>query len=241
MDDNDLFLGDCLEKMQDLPDASIDLILTDPPYGTTACKWDSIIPLEPMWNQIWRIAKPHTPVVLFSNQPFTSFLITSEIKHFKYIWTWEKTAPTNFLNSKKMPLRLVEDICVFYKKQPVYNPQMLDCKPYKYRWSSGSDTYRDVRDWRENGPTETDKRQPVNVLVCGKDKEKLHPTQKPIALLEYLIKTYSNVDDTVLDFTMGSGSTGVASKNLRRHFIGMELDKTYFDIATKRLGTSILC
>lgn len=230
-----LLKGDCLELMKGIPDGSIDMILSDPPYGTTACKWDSIIPLESMWEQLKRIIKPNGAIVLTASQPFTTTLIASNMKMFKYCWVWNKGQGTGFLNAKKQPLKSTEDITVFYSKQCKYNPQMrtgfkpYECKQGKtksqnYGKQTGAIT-------KSNG-----ERYPLNFIDFKRDKEKLHPTQKPVALMEYLIKTYTNEGETVLDFTMGSGSTGVAAKNLNRDFIGIELDEEYFKIAEKRIN-----
>jgi DNA modification methylase len=234
-----LLHGDCLIEMNKIPNHSVDMILCDLPYGTTACKWDVIIPFEPLWEHYWRVLKPNGAIVLFGNQPFTSLLITSQLNKFKYNWTWEKTAVTGFLNAKKEPLRLIEDVCVFYSALPVYNPRMLQGKPYQNKWTSGLETNGQVKNWKDNGYTLSDGlRFPTNILVCSKDKNKLHPTQKPVALLEYLIKTYTNENETVLDNCMGSGSTGVACVNTNRNFIGIEKDDKYFEIASQRIANS---
>lgn len=231
-----LINGDCLEKLKEMPDKSIDFVLTDPPYGTTSCKWDVIVPLTPLWLELKRVTKDNAAIVLFAGQPFTSTLICSNIRDFKYVWTWEKTNPTGFLNAKKQPLRIIEDICVFYKKQTFYNPQFTTGKPYKQKSGRATENYG------SQVPVVTENignRYPVNKLRFSKaSDEKLHPTQKPVALLEYLIKTYTKEGDTVLDFTMGSGSTGVAAKNLNRNFIGIELDEKYFEIAKKRINNN---
>lgn len=233
-----LMQGDCLERMKEIESGSVDMILTDPPYGTTACKWDSIIPLEPMWEQLKRIIKPNGAIVLFGAEPFSSVLRLSNLKQFKYDWVWVKEQGTGFLNAKKQPLRNSEQISVFYAKQPTYNPQMV-----------GSET-RVVK--RKNKPQPTQNygfsmqpiesvyrgRYPLNTLTFSRDKDKIHPTQKPVELMEYLIKTYTKESETVLDFTMGSGSTGVAAKNLNRNFIGIELGENYFKIAQDRINNS---
>lgn len=227
-----LLQGDCLELMRDIPDNSIDMICCDPPYGTTQCKWDSIIPLDLMWNQLLRIIKPNGAIILFAGQPFTSILITSQLKYFKYTWTWKKTTPTGFLNAKKEPLRVIEDVCIFYKAPPTYNPQFTEGKPYTQKSGRQTENYgNQIQVITENDG----KRYPLNILEYAKTGIKVHPTQKPVPLLEYLIKTYTQEGEVVLDFTMGSGSTGVASKNLKRDFIGIELDEKYFGIAYKRI------
>jgi len=229
--------------MADISDGSIDAIITDPPYGTTACDWDSIIPLEPMWEQLKRVIKPNGAIVMTSSQPFTSVLIVSNSEMFKYCWVWEKHAPTNFATVNRIPMKYHEDIPVFYKKQPVYNKQMIA------RTGSGSarTKYKSTRTKSSHISVEkvdikydSKLKNPSTILrFNGVYKNTiLHPTQKPVALMEYLIKTYTNEGETVLDFTMGSGTTGVACKNLNRSFIGIEDDEKYFDIAKKRIETS---
>lgn len=231
----ELIQGDCLEKMKDIPNASIDMVLTDPPYGTTACKWDSIIPLEPMWDQLKRVIKPDGVVVMTASQPFTTTLISSNIKMFKYCWVWEKNRATNFPNAKRRPLTAHEDIVVFINGKLCYNPQKTSGhKPTNSaKGATQGSIYQgeSIRNYKGGDTT----RFPRTVVKfdCGRG---LHPTQKPVALMEYLIKTYTNEGETVLDFTMGSGTTGVASKNLDRDFIGIELDKDYFNIARNRIN-----
>lgn len=227
--------GDCLERMKEIADGSVDMILTDPPYGTTACKWDSIIDLDLMWEQLRRIIKPNGAILLFGAEPFSSSLRCSNIKNYKYDWVWVKEKGTGFLNSKKQPLKNNEQISVFYVKQPLYTPQMrIGFKLYKTKKSGGTDNYRE--DSVDEVVTESNgERYPLNTLYFNRDNNKIHPTQKPVALMDYLIKTYTNENETVLDFTMGSGSTGVAAKNLNRKFIGIELDRTYFRLARKRI------
>ena len=226
--------GDCLERMKEIPSGSVDMVLTDPPYGTTACKWDSIIPLEPMWEQLRRVIKTNGAIVMTASQPFTTTLISSNMKMFRYDLKWCKSQGTGFYNANRMPLRAHEDILVFYKKLPEYNPQKTEGKPYTHKRGSSSDVYQGKGlIVTENN---TGDRHPLSWRVFKKDKNKLHPTQKPVALMEYLIKTYTNEGETVLDFTMGSGTTGVAAKNLNRDFIGIELDETYFNIAKARIN-----
>lgn len=225
-----LYNGDCLKLMKNIPDGSVDLVLTDPPYGTTACKWDSVIPFEPMWEQLNRIIKPNGAICLFGSEPFSSALRMSNIKNFKYDWIWQKSNVMGFLNAKKRPLKETENISVFNSK--IYYPQGLEIN------EKGKN--------RRGKQTETlGKYEPINkseyknyprTILHFKNERGFHPTQKPIALLEYLIKTYTNEGETVLDFTMGSGSCGVASVNTNRNFIGIELDKGYFDIAEKRIN-----
>jgi DNA modification methylase len=228
-----LLHGDCLELMKDIPDKSIDMILCDLPYGTTRNKWDSVIPFDKLWEQYERIIKDNGAIVLFSQMPFTAKLICSNLKLFKYEWIWEKDNSTGFLNAKKMPLKIHENICVFYKSPPCYNPQMRKgFKPYKCKHDAQSDNYG----WHNKVWSVSDgERYPVDLIKLNRDKSKIHPTQKPVALLEYLIKTYTNEGDIVLDNCMGSGSTGVACVNLNRSFIGMELEEEYFEIAKERI------
>jgi len=230
-----LFNDDCLKVLPTIPDKSIDLILTDPPYGTTACKWDSIIPLDKMWFELKRIRKDNSAIVFTASQPFTTILINSNFNEFRYDLVWCKNQGTNFYNANRMPLRSHEDVLLFYKKLPKYNPQKTDGEPYQQKRGTASDVYRgkDLHITKSDG-----KRFPLSWKIFKKDKEKIHPTQKPVALLEYLIKTYTNENDTVLDFTMGSGSTGVACKNLNRNFIGIELDQNYFNIAKQRIEST---
>lgn len=229
-----LMRGDCLEKMKELPDCSIDMVLTDPPYGTTACKWDSVLPFDKMWTEINRVAKPEAAIVLFGSQPFTTMLISSNIKMFKYNWIWEKNRPTNFPNAKRRPLTGHEEIMVFMKSKLKYYPQKS--KGHQPTNSAKGKSRHLIYNGKFNtrdyagGDTE---RFPKTILKFNCERG-FHPTQKPVPLLEYLIKTYTLESETVLDFTMGSGSTGVACKNLNRHFIGIEKDETYFNIANER-------
>lgn len=228
----DLRHGDCLVIMKEIPDESVDMILCDLPYGTTRNKWDSIIPLDELWVQYKRIIKNNGAIVLFSQMPFTAELVKSNMDMFRYEWIWEKDNGTGFLNSKKMPLKIHENIEIFYKKPPVYNPQMRKgFKPYKTFSGRKTTNYGDFDrvETKSNG-----ERYPIDIIKFKKDGG-LHPTQKPVALLEYLIKTYTNEGDTVLDNCMGSGSTGVACVNTNRSFIGIELDDKYFNIAEKRI------
>ena len=227
---------DCLKVLPTLESNSVDLILTDPPYGTTRNKWDSVIPLDKMWTELKRISKDNTASVIFSQNPFTSVLVSSNLNMFKYNWIWMKPQGTGHLNAKKYPLKNHEDICVFSLKPHKYNPQMTKGKPYKIKSGRPSSNYGD----QVSVVTENDGfRYPKTVIEFASDKNKLHPTQKPVALLEYLIKTYTNENDTVLDFTMGSGSTGVAGNSTNRNFIGIESNKDYFDIADKRINNKL--
>lgn len=227
-----LINDDCLEAMKDIPDGSVDMILTDPPYGTTACKWDSIIPLEPMWEQLKRIIKPNGAIVMTASQPFTTTLISSNMKMFKYCWVWKKSKPTGHLNAKKQPLKTYEDVVLFYSKQCTYNPQGI--KPTNKLVSR---TNRGNYGECSKTTRQTVTNYPRNIVEFP-SIDGIHQTQKPVALMEYLIKTYTNQGETVLDFTMGSGTTGVACKNLDRDFIGIELDKDYFDIAQARINAN---
>ena len=230
-----LLNGDCLELMQDLPTNSVDMILCDLPYGMTDCKWDSIIPFDMLWEQYNRIAKDNGAIVLFSAQPFTTKLIYSNLKHFKYCWYWKKRNATGFCFAKYQPMRMIEDICVFYKKAPRYNPQGLRKleKPMVKRGQRHGDSVYSKALSKEYKQQYTN--YPKNILEFDKDKERHHPTQKPIALLEYLIKTYTNEGETILDNCMGSGSTGVAAANTNRRFIGMEITDHYYNIAKDRI------
>ena len=235
--DCELYLGDCLERMKEIPDGSVDLILADPPYQKTQNSWDSIIPLEPMWEQINRVIKPNGAIVLFGQNTFTFKLGLSNEKMFRYTLTWEKTKAGGFLNAKRMPLQAHEDILVFYKKLPTYNPQFEEGKPYTKKAVTNGDG-RNYGNFDRVGQVSVNdgKRYPRSVVKFSNDNHgSLHPTQKPVALMEYLIKTYTNEGETVLDFTFGSGTTGVACMNTNRKFIGIEMDDTYFDIGSKRI------
>ena len=235
-----LMQGDCLERMKEIPDGSVDMILTDPPYGTTQNKWDSIIPLESMWTQLKRIIKSNGAIVMTANQPFTSVLVCSNLMDFRYDWCWRKPKGTGHLNAKKMPMRNKEDIVVFCGKTCTYNPQFTEGTPYKNKagkdhslHTSMTESYGAYTNYRNDNEG---KRYPKTVLDFGVvERGTVHPTQKPVALMEYLIKTYTNEGETVLDFTMGSGTTGVACVNLNRKFIGIELDEGYFNIAKGRI------
>lgn len=234
-----LLNGDCLKLMKDIPDNSIDLCLTDPPYGTTACKWDSVIPFEPMWKELKRIVKDNGAICLFGSEPFSSHLRMSNLKMFKYDWIWEKNRGSNFALLKYQPMKEHEAVSVFYTKNryfPIKQP----------RKGSGLARVQSLIKYDNNSDHGyiSDKKVTVNKLPDLRNPSSIqkfsvqvgfHPTQKPVALLEYLIKTYTLESETVLDFTMGSGSTGVASKNLNRKFIGIEQDETYFNIAKERI------
>jgi DNA modification methylase len=233
----DLRKGDCLEIMKTIPDGSIDAVITDPPYGTTACKWDSVIDFDLMWEQLNRIIKPNGAIVLFGSEPFSSALRMSNIKNYKYDWIWEKSRKTGHLNAKKMPLMINENISVFYKKQPTYNPQgLIKCNKIKKN-TEGRKKANVFGDTLKDEHLQTKTNYPTRIIKFANEHNVgKHPTQKPVPLMEYLIKTYTNENETVLDFTMGSGTTGVASKNLNRNFIGIEMDDIYFNIAKERIN-----
>ena len=242
-----LMQGDCLERMSEIPDGIVDMVLTDPPYGTTQCKWDSVIPFEPMWEQLKRITKKNGAIVMTASQPFTSALVMSNVKMFKYCWVWEKSRATGHVHSKNKPMKKHEDIAVFSSGTTVhanqsdnrmtYNPQGLlrKEKPTVRKAGGVSDAVMGSRPSHKD-VLQKHKGYPTSMICVASEGKTQHPTQKPVALMEYLIKTYTNEGDTVLDFTMGSGTTGVAAKSLNRSFIGIEMDETYFNIAKDRIG-----
>lgn len=237
-----LYLGDCLEVMDRLIEEGIvvDAIITDPPYGTTACKWDTVIPFEPMWERLNKLIKPNGAIVLFSSQPFTSVLISSNLKGYKYNWVWEKSKASNFIQVKNQPLKNYEDVCIFTKKgeKANYYPQMTQGEPYKPRpGKKKTEVYNEIPNHMyRNGSNGSRYPKAIQYFKTAESEGKtFHPTQKPITLLEYLIKTYANENELVLDFTMGSGSTGVACLNTNRKFIGIELDEKYFNISINRI------
>lgn len=225
--------GDCLELMKEIEDKSVDMILCDLPYGTTDCKWDSIIPFESLWEQYSRIIKDNGAVVLFATQPFTTKLIQSNFKDYRYNWYWKKNNATGGQFAKVQPMRCIEDICVFYKRKPVYNPQGLikldNSKLNKPNLKTS------IYSWNAKSSIQKYTNYPKHLLEFKRDENKFHPTQKPVALLEYLIKTYTNENEVVLDNCIGSGSTGVACVNTNRNFIGIEKDKHYFNVAKNRI------
>ena len=240
MDNIELWRGDCLELMKNIPDKSVDMVLCDLPYGTTACKWDSVIPFEPLWEQYNRIIKDNGAIVLFGSEPFSSKLRMSNIKNFKYDWIWNKKKGGNPLLSKIQPIKITENISVFGKNKVNYYPIMTERdKPKNRGKNTGKKSETTNNAWVEN-KTYTHL-YPKNIIEFSNasQKGKLHPTQKPVALLEYLIKTYTNENETVLDNCMGSGSTGVACVNTDRKFIGIELDNTYFEIAKERIEKAV--
>lgn len=238
----EVLLGDCLELMKDIPNGSIDMILCDLPYGTTACKWDTIIPFDKLWEQYERIIKPNGVIALFGREPFSSKLRLSNENNYKYDWIWEKSKATNFLFSKQMPLIAHEDIMIFYKKLPTYNPQKTKGKPY----NKGIEKRNEIEAVGKIGNgnlliNESGDRNPRSVIYfrTAESEGKLHPTQKPIALFEYLIKTYTNEGELVLDNTAGSGTTAIACLNTNRQFIVMEKEEQYFNIIKKRIENLI--
>lgn len=239
-----LYQGDCLELMKEIPEKSIDMILCDLPYGTTACAWDNIIPFDKLWEQYKRIRKDNTAIVLFGSEPFSSYLRMSNIKYYKYDLVWEKEKPTNFLQLKKRFGKVTENICIFYKKQCVFNPikiktnkRVLNKPRIKNNDSIVSAKgFKNIKPYQDDGT-----RYPIDILKFNRVSlgKTIHPTQKPVALLEYLIKTYTNENMVVLDNCMGSGSTGVGCINTKRKFIGMELEEKYFNIAKQRIENAL--
>ena len=248
MSETQLIQGDCLEKMKSIPDGSVDMVLTDPPYGTTACKWDSVIDLEAMWENLLRVGKENCVFLFTASQPFTSALVMSNPKMFKHEWIWIKNRGSNFANTVREPMKEHESVIMFSKGKWTYNRQMqprtgggLDRANYDCTFKTSSENYRQF-ETRENNKL-SDMRVPSSWqkfnTVAGSEKTN-HPTQKPVALMEYMIKTYTNESETVLDFTMGSGSTGVACVNLKRNFIGIEMNEDYFKIAEERINKAKL-
>ena len=235
-----LMLGDCIERMAEIEPGSVDLVLTDPPYGTTACKWDAVIPFQPMWTAVRRVLKPNGAAVFTASQPFTSALVMSNPGEFKHEWVWEKNKATGHLNANRRPMRAHEDVLVFSSAQPLYRPQITDGhRPMNcYTQSGNGDCYGATNRPSGGGSTKRYPRSVQSFAVVNNDSpEKHHPTQKPVALMEYLIRTYTNEGETVLDFTMGSGTTGVACANTGRKFIGIERDPDYFKIAEQRISS----
>jgi site-specific DNA-methyltransferase (adenine-specific) len=248
MMDVDLRHGDCLQLMRDLPDASVDMVLCDLPYGTTACAWDSVIPFEPMWREYWRITKRNAVVVLTAAQPFTSALVYSEIKNYRYGWVWVKNRPTMAVHARNRPMPKHEDVLVFSRakwghasqlceRRMPYNPQgaAFTGKRKIIKAKGSQPSYNGARPNLVGREYEPMTNMPHSVLEFAKDESHFHPTQKPVALMEYLIRTYTNSGDVVLDNCMGSGTTGVACVNTERRFIGMEMDAGYFEVARDRI------
>ena len=243
---NKIYNEDCLVGMDKIDDKSIDMILCDLPYGTTSANWDTIIPFEPLWIQYKRIIKDNGIIVLTSVQPFTSLLVVSNLKMFKYQWYWLKSRATGYLNAKKQPMRNVEDVCIFYSNQPTYNPILTKKDTKNIRKNGlknpknkkdtiyGSQKICQINEFREI-PIDMSYPNSTICIDCENNSKTIHPTQKPVALFEYLIKTYTNENDLVLDNCIGSGTTAIACLNLKRNFIGFELDKNYFGVANERI------
>ena len=243
---NKIYNEDCLEGMKRIPDGSVDCVICDLPYGTTRNQWDSVIPLYQLWAEYRRITKPNAAIVLFSQQPFTSMLVMSNPKMFKYEWIWEKDSGTGHLNSKFAPMKIHENICVFSKsaacyvkdknKSMVYNPQYRSGKPYKGHGGLLGNGNYDTK-WQRVVDTCNDGEHyfPIDIIKFNRDKEKLHPTAKPVNLIQYLIRTYSNEGDTILDNCMGSGTTAIACIREKRNFIGFELNTEYYEVCRKRI------
>lgn len=244
-----LLQGDCLELLPTLTEASVSLVLTDPPYGTTACKWDSVIPFEPMWKQVWRVLKPKGAAVFTASQPFTSALVMSQAKHFKYCWVWEKSRPGDIFNAKNKPLKSHEDVCVFStgttangspNRMPYFPQDVGEGGVRTNNPDEEERAFKSKRPSHKQNHVTHGSNYPRSILkVPNPNKGSIHPTQKPVALMEYLIRTYTNEGGTVLDFTMGSGTTGVACMNTGRNFIGIERDEKYFQIAKARIEEAL--
>lgn len=237
---NNIYNMDCMEGMKFIKNKSVDFIICDPPYGITGHKWDTILSFEELWKQYNRIIKDNGIIAIFSVETFTSKLIMSNIKNFKYKWIWNKKRGSEFFNVKLRPMRNYEEICIFYKNKGTYNPQFWYSNPYKVKEKKRKNplqglTGDKIRNYCPTTISEDGKRYPLLIIEFSKDKEKLHPTQKPIALFEYLIRTYTNENDVVLDNCMGSGTTAVACINTHRNFIGFEFDRKYFEIACARI------
>lgn len=234
-----LMLGDCLEMMQEIPEGSVDMICADLPYQITRCSWDALIPFAPLWSEYKRVIKRNGAVVLTASQPFTSALVMSNPDWFRYTWIWQKTQARGHLNAYRMPMKKHEDVCVFYQNQPTYNPQIVnkstDCiRPHSR--SGQTENYGPYNgDQEENRKIPLDKKLPDSILLFPNPQRTVHPTQKPVALMEYLIRTYTNEGETVLDNCFGSASTGIACQNTSRKFIGIERDSGYFQIGVDRM------
>ena len=236
-----LMQGDCLERMKEIPDGSVDMILCDLPYGTTSCKWDSVLNLEAVWENYWRVLKPNGVAVLTAQTPFDKVLGFSQLQYLRYEWIWEKGNATGHLNANRMPLKAHENVLVFYKGLPTYNPQKTQGHDRKSATKRKDITQIYGRQEFSEVNYDSTERFPRSVQYFSSDKQKskLHPTQKPVALMEYLIRTYTNEGETVLDNCMGSGTTGVACANINRKFLGVEQDKDYFDIAKNRIEAAM--
>lgn len=234
-----LHLGDCLEFMRTMEAGSVDAVITDLPYGTTDCTWDTVIPFAPMWEQVERMLKPRGAFVTTASQPFTSALVMSNLDWFRYAWVWDKNTASDFLWANRKPLKYHEDICVFAESMPRYYPQKWEGSPTHQRKSEKMRYREHLGQAKRDMPADTSGQKfPKSIIFAPKhtSRENLHPTQKPVALYEYLIRTYTNEGDTVLDFVMGSGTTGVACMQTGRKFIGCEIDPGYFAIAEKRIA-----
>lgn len=237
---NTIYNEDCLEGMKRIPGKSVDMILCDLPYGTTACKWDTIIPFEPLWEQYERIIKDDGAIVLTAVQPFTSALVMSKPDLFSHSWVWKKTKATNYVQARKKPMKYHEDIVVFAKKQHIYNPQMRKgFIPYKKvqreNYDKDGAVFKDTREYGSVSESSGERFPSTVVEFSNPNNKSIHPTQKPVALFEYLIKTYTNEGETVLDNCIGSGTTAIAAINTNRNFIGFELDESYYELANKRI------
>ena len=232
-----LMLGDCLDRMKDIPSGSVDMILTDPPYGTTACKWDSVIPLDKMWVELKRVIKGNGAIVLFGAQPFTSVLISSNLSMYKYNWVWDKKKPGGIGFAKYQPMRITEDVMVFSKGTTPYFPIMVKRDVIKISKNYSHSEMNEVSLGAQENTTTYTEKYPKNIIEVSNANQrgKVHPTQKPVALMEYLIKTYTDEQESVLDFTAGSGTAGIACVNLNRKFIGIEQDEKYFQVAKERI------
>ena len=231
-----IYHGDCLEVMKEISDGSVDAVICDPPYGTTACKWDTVIPFEPMLAHLKRVVKPNGAIVMTASQPFTSALVMSNVQMFSYAIIWSKSKPVGHLNANRKPMNKHEDILIFSKQQPTYNPQgVKKCQPKTITRTNKGGVYGS-----KAGVASVQKftGYPNSVIEFNSQNGQLHPTQKPVALMEYLIRTYTNPGETVLDFTMGSGTTGAAAANTGRRFIGIERDPDYFTAASARIRTA---
>ena len=234
-------LGDCLERMKEIDDGSVDAVIADPPYGTTACKWDSVIPLEPMWAQLKRVIKPNGAIVLFGSQPFTTVLIASNMRDYRHSWVWDKATISNPMQAKRQPLRQHEDVLVFGVECPAYYPQKTDLHLTR-KWRQAAQNDDAAIPGRVGATGEVQGKYPKTIIRFPAAKlvgRTVHPTQKPVKLMEYMIRTYTNEGETVLDNCMGSGSTGIACLNTNRHFIGIEKDGKYFEIAKKRIENAL--
>jgi site-specific DNA-methyltransferase (adenine-specific) len=238
-----LYLGECLEVMATLAPASVDMVLCDLPYGTTACKWDAVIPFAPLWEQYKRVAKPNAAIVLTASQPFTTALIGSNLRDFRYSWVWDKVRGSNFQNARFQPMKSHEDVCVFYRARPTYNPQFWYGKPYATKERARKRTIEGLTGGSAAtvcAATESadGRRYPLSIIRHSRDADRIHPTQKPVALMDYLIRTYTDAGAVVLDNCMGSGTTGVAALRAGRRFIGIERDADYFRIASERIAAA---